>query len=62
MAAYDHEKVAHFIGGNSLEAAAPSSVKEFVLEHGGHTVITKVRASKRSAYEPLLNALGSRRF
>ncbi|KAK0320955.1 acetyl-coenzyme-A carboxylase [Friedmanniomyces endolithicus] len=33
---------AHFIGGNELSRAAPSKVKEFVAQHDGHTVITKV--------------------
>ncbi|KAJ6164119.1 Acetyl-CoA carboxylase [Penicillium chermesinum] len=32
----------HFIGGNRLEAAPPSSVKDFVAAHDGHTVITSV--------------------
>lgn len=32
-----------FLGGNSLEAAAPSKVADFVRSRGGHTVITKVR-------------------
>ncbi|KAH8725486.1 acetyl-CoA carboxylase [Phaeosphaeriaceae sp. PMI808] len=32
----------HFIGGNHLQAAAPSKVKEFVAAHDGHTVITNV--------------------
>ena len=33
---------AHFIGGNHLGAAAPGSVKDFVADHDGHTVITSV--------------------
>lgn len=32
----------HFLGGNSLDVAAPSSVKDFVASHDGHTVIEKV--------------------
>ena len=32
----------HFIGGNHLEAAPASSVKDFVASHEGHTVITNV--------------------
>ena len=32
----------HFIGGNRLEAASPSKVKNFVKENDGHTVITSV--------------------
>ena len=31
-------------GGNSLENAPPGEVCDFVREHGGHTVITKVRS------------------
>ncbi|KAA1468959.1 acetyl CoA carboxylase [Dentipellis sp. KUC8613] len=42
MAAYDHARVAHFIGGNSLDKAAPGRVHDFVKAHGGHTVISKV--------------------
>ncbi|KAG8788142.1 acetyl-coenzyme-A carboxylase [Serendipita sp. 397] len=42
MAATEHQKVAHFIGGNSLDVAPPGRVRDFVTEHGGHTVITKV--------------------
>ncbi|KAL9636419.1 MAG: hypothetical protein Q9164_002839 [Protoblastenia rupestris] len=33
---------AHFIGGNHVDAAPPGLVKDFVLESGGHTVITNV--------------------
>ncbi|CAI6341048.1 unnamed protein product [Periconia digitata] len=32
----------HFIGGNSLNHAAPSKVRDFVAAHDGHTVITNV--------------------
>jgi len=32
----------HFIGGNHLEAAPSSKVKDFVTNHDGHTVITNV--------------------
>lgn len=32
----------HFIGGNTLDNAPPSKVKDFVASHGGHTVITNV--------------------
>ncbi|KAJ5896848.1 Acetyl-CoA carboxylase [Penicillium subrubescens] len=32
----------HFIGGNHLDVAPPSSVKDFVANHGGHSVITSV--------------------
>ncbi|KAJ7876806.1 acetyl-CoA carboxylase [Mycena leptocephala] len=42
MSGYDHSKVQHFIGGNSLDKASPSSVQAFVKANGGHTVITKV--------------------
>lgn len=37
-----HRIADHFIGGNKLENAAPSQVKDFVAEHDGHTVITNV--------------------
>lgn len=37
-----HNLPAHFIGGNHLQAAAPSKVKDFVAAHDGHTVITSV--------------------
>ncbi|KAG8851514.1 acetyl-coenzyme-A carboxylase [Tulasnella sp. 330] len=42
MASFDHAKVQHFIGGNSVDKAAPGKVTDFVKNHGGHTVITKV--------------------
>ncbi|KAF7370658.1 hypothetical protein MSAN_00698800 [Mycena sanguinolenta] len=42
MAGYDHSKVQHFIGGNSLDKASSGSVQAFVKANGGHTVITKV--------------------
>ncbi|KAJ6493608.1 acetyl-CoA carboxylase [Mycena vitilis] len=42
MSAYDHSKVQHFIGGNSLDKASSSSIQAFVKANGGHTVITKV--------------------
>jgi acetyl-CoA carboxylase/biotin carboxylase 1 len=32
----------HFIGLNHVGVAAPSKVKDFVMAHGGHTVITNV--------------------
>ncbi|KXT08481.1 hypothetical protein AC579_4424 [Pseudocercospora musae] len=32
----------HFIGGNALDKAPPSKVKDFVAAHDGHTVITNV--------------------
>ncbi|KAI0306019.1 acetyl-CoA carboxylase [Multifurca ochricompacta] len=42
MATYDHSKVAHFIGGNSLDKAPAGRVYDFVKANGGHTVITKI--------------------
>ncbi|PFH51931.1 hypothetical protein AMATHDRAFT_141248 [Amanita thiersii Skay4041] len=42
MSTYDHSRVQHFIGGNSLDRVPPSNVYDFVKSHGGHTVITKV--------------------
>lgn len=32
----------HFIGGNHLDAAAPTPVKDFVASHDGHSVISSV--------------------
>lgn len=37
-----HNIASHFIGGNELSQAPPSSVKDFVAAHDGHTVITSV--------------------
>ena len=37
-----HQLADHFIGGNKLETAPSSKVKEFVASHDGHTVITNV--------------------
>lgn len=37
-----HELPSHFIGGNRLEVAPQSSVKDFVEKHDGHSVITSV--------------------
>lgn len=39
-----HQVADHFIGGNRLENAPPSKVKDFVASHDGHTVITNVSA------------------
>ena len=43
-----HNLADHFIGGNRLENAAPSKVKDFVASHDGHTVITNVRILLRT--------------
>ncbi|KAI4160750.1 MAG: hypothetical protein LQ342_005463 [Letrouitia transgressa] len=40
--AVKHKLAPHFIGGNHLDAAPASSVKDFVANHDGHTVITNV--------------------
>jgi acetyl-CoA carboxylase / biotin carboxylase 1 len=40
-----HKLADHFIGGNRLENAPSSKVKDFVANHDGHTVITNVCAS-----------------
>ncbi len=37
-----HNLASHFIGGNRLDNAPASKVKEFVASHDGHTVITNV--------------------
>ena len=41
-----HNLADHFIGGNKLENAPASKVKDFVASHDGHTVITSVRSSQ----------------
>lgn len=43
-----HNLPSHFIGGNHLDAAPPSSVKDFVASHEGHSVISSVSGSLRS--------------
>lgn len=40
--AEQHNIADHFIGGNRLENAPPSKVKDFVSQNDGHTVITNV--------------------
>jgi acetyl-CoA carboxylase/biotin carboxylase 1 len=40
-----HKVAEHFIGGNRLENAPASKVKDFVASHDGHTVITNVSSS-----------------
>ncbi len=42
-----HQLADHFIGGNRLENAPPSKVKDFVASHDGHTVITNVRWTRK---------------
>ncbi|KAH8197052.1 hypothetical protein TruAng_008803 [Truncatella angustata] len=37
-----HRIADHFIGGNKIQNAASSEVKDFVVAHDGHTVITNV--------------------
>jgi len=37
-----HKIADHFIGGNKLDNAPESKVKDFVAQHDGHTVITNV--------------------
>jgi acetyl-CoA carboxylase/biotin carboxylase 1 len=44
-----HQLADHFIGGNKLENAPPSNVKDFVASHDGHTVITNVRWARKIA-------------
>lgn len=38
-------KSPHFIGGNRLQKARPSKVKDFVTSADGHSVITSVRSN-----------------
>jgi acetyl-CoA carboxylase / biotin carboxylase 1 len=37
-----HDVADHFIGGNKLDNAPPSKVKDFVQSYDGHSVITSV--------------------
>lgn len=37
-----HQIADHFIGGNKVENAKDSKVKDFVIANNGHTVITNV--------------------
>ena len=43
FAIFNHPFIFILTGGNSIDKAPPSAVKDFVKENGGHTVITKVR-------------------
>ena len=40
----------HFIGGNHLGVASAGSVKDFVANHDGHTVITSVSFRDTAVY------------
>lgn len=52
-----HRLPEHFIGGNRLENAPPSKIKDFVASHDGHTVITNVRYMTRR-FRCSINDLG----
>lgn len=43
----------HFIGGNRLENAPSSKVKDFVAAHDGHTVITNVSLPREGGGYPI---------
>ena len=47
-----HKLADHFIGGNKLENAPPSRVKDFVAAHDGHTVITNVSKAQINTLGP----------
>lgn len=49
-----HKLPDHFIGGNKLENAPNSKVKDFVAAHDGHTVITNVSGQEQEYYGTLL--------
>lgn len=40
-----HNLAPHFIGGNHINAAPSSKVKDFVQSNDGHTVVTNVSSS-----------------
>lgn len=44
-----HKVADHFIGGNRLENAPNSKVKDFVAANDGHTVISNVGAPETQA-------------
>ena len=55
-----HRIADHFIGGNKLENASSSVVKDFVAAHDGHTVITNVSTLTYSpALANLVGVFGS---
>lgn len=43
-----HDIASHFIGGNHLDAAPASLVKDFVQSSDGHSVITSVSSTLSS--------------
>ena len=43
-----HEVPPHFIGGNKLDAAPTSAVKDFVQKCDGHSVITSVSVKQHA--------------
>lgn len=51
----------HFIGGNHLEAAAPSAVRDFVAKNDGHSVISSVSTllSSHFFYTVVISANGT---
>jgi acetyl-CoA carboxylase/biotin carboxylase 1 len=51
-----HQVPSHFIGGNHLDAAPPSAVKDFVQNSDGHSVITSVSLARiaQVAYQVLM--------
>lgn len=51
-----HNLADHFIGGNKLENAPASKVKDFVAASDGHTVITNV--SWPTQFSPLVRGGG----
>lgn len=51
-----HKVPEHYIGGNKLENAPDSKIKDFVAKHDGHTVITNV---SRPLSSPLPSPLPS---
>ena len=42
-----HKLADHFIGGNRLENAVAGPVKDFVVSHDGHTVVTNVSKERK---------------
>lgn len=55
-----HQIADHFIGGNRVENAKDSKVKDFVIANSGHTVITNVSIHQSREEEPRQQRLGLR--
>lgn len=53
-----HQIADHFIGGNRVENAKDSKVKDFVIANSGHTVITNVSIRPVPEEDPAAEMMG----